>query len=621
MSLRSKAILVICVALLAVVAALYGTSRFILMSGLSRIEKYETEKSIQRTMSVLRETLSKEEAYAVDWAVWDDTYAFMEDKNANYIERNLDFATFENFNLNLMLFIDSSGRLVFGKAVALDTSKEVPVPPQLLDDTARLQLLGNQSALPGNTSGIVLLNEGPMMIASQPILKSDYSGPARGTLIFGHYLDSGELDRIGQLTLSNVALSRADAITTPDFQTAFKSLSAQESIVVQTLTARSIAGYSLVKDIHGIPALVLRVNVPRDAYLLGQNSIIYYILSVLVIGLLAAAAAIFVINKQILSRFTVMVNGLNKIITTGDTAIRLPISGNDELTMVARTMNGLLASLGEASAELRAREERYRLLAEDVQKLYQEEKRLRQELQTEVKKRIEYTRGLVHELKTPITPIIAAAELLLEEIREPPLDNLVKSISRSAANLDRRIDELLDTARSEVSMLRLHPESIDVTTLLRDVASEMRLVAQHGKQSLVLGIPASLPMVVADKDRIRQVLLNLLSNAIKYTPPGGKITLSAEHDDTNLIISVSDTGHGINEEQQKHLFEPYYRVEDGRELLSGLGLGLYLAKSLVELHGGRIWVKSEKNKGSTFSFSLPLASAVKEAEAEPGEKR
>lgn len=506
MSLRTKAILVICIALIAVVAALYGTSRFILMSGLSRIEKYETEQNVQRATNVLSETISEKETDVVDWAVRDDTYAFVEDANDEYVERNLADETFVNVNINLMLFINSSGRVIFSKAFDLDNQKEVPAPPQLLDDTSRLQLLGSQSDAKSSISGIILLNEGPMMIASQPILKSDYSGPVRGTLIFGRYLDSAELNRFGQLTLSNITVSRVGSVIDTDFQTALKSLSAQNSVFIQTLTTRTIAGYTMIKDIRGTPALILRVKALRDAYRLGQNAILYYIISALVIGLLAAAVVISIVEKQILSRFNPMLNSLNKIITVGDATICLPISGNDEITLVARTMNGLLASLEESSAELKAREERYRLLAEGVQRLYQEEKSLRQALQTEITKRIEYTRGLVHELKTPITPIIAATELLLEEIREPPLDSLVKSISRSAANLNRRIDELLDMARSEVALLRLNLDSFNVTTLLREVVSEMTPVALRSSQSLVLDIPPSLPMLEADKDRIRQVL-------------------------------------------------------------------------------------------------------------------
>ncbi len=605
MSLRTKAVLIICIALIAVVASLYGTSRFILMNGLSRIEQYETETSLLRTTNILSKTITDEEADVARRAAWDDTYAFIQDGNEAYIDRNLADAAFISLRVNVMLYVNSSGIVVFSKGFDLAGGKEMPIPHQLLDDTSRAQLVGNESEVQASISGIILLPEGPMMIASHPILKSDYTGPSRGRLIFGRFLDATEVNRFSQLTLSDVSMSRSDSVVDADFRSVLPSLF-DNPVVVKTLSTKTIAGYTLINDIQGNPALILRTVLPRDAYILGQNAVAFYIISVLIIGLLATVAAVFTIEKQILSRFSAMLNGLNRIIKTGDTTVRLPVSGNDELTLVSRTMNGLLSSLEESSTELRAREEKYRLLAEDVQRLYQEEKILRQQLQTEITKRIEYTRGLVHELKTPITPILAAAELLLEEIREPPLDNLVKSISRSAANINRRIDELLDMARSEVAMLSVNPEPTDMSILLREVVGEMMLVARNNSQSLVLEIPQTLPLAEADKDRVKQVLLNLLNNAIKYTPPRGKISVNAQRDAAILVISVSDSGPGMTAEQQEHLFEPYYRIDDSRQKLSGLGLGLYLSKSLIELHGGHIWVQSEKNKGSTFSFSLPV---------------
>lgn len=604
MSLRTKAILGICIAVIASVGSLYATSRFILMNGLSRIENYQTEKNAYRVFNFLTGSLAKQESGAVDWAIWDDTYAFMSDANQAYIDRNLMDSTFSTLNLNLMLFIDPSGKIVFGKAFDLEREEETGIPPQLLDAETRSQIFGSRNATSG-LSGIIMLKEGPMMVAAEPILKSDYTGMVKGTLLFGRFLDAGELNGYGRLTLSDIAIRRIDNPSDMDFRQAMNSL-IHQPVVTQILDSKTIAGYILVRDIHGDPAFILRTSEPRDAYILGQSSIVYFIVSAIGIGLLAILTIFFVADKQVMSRFNAMLSGLNKIIKSGDTTVRIPASGNDELTLVARTMNGLLASLEESSAELRTREERYRRLAEDVQKLYQEEKRLREELQAEINKRIEYTHGLVHELKTPITPILAASELLLEEIHEPPLDNLVKSINRSAESLNRRIDELLDIARSEVSMLSINVEPVDINAILNEVLSEMNPVAQYNKHSLITEIAPLLPWVDADKDRIRQVVLNLLNNAIKYTPSGGEISLNARRDAANLIISVSDTGPGMSVEQKQRLFEPYYRVADIRQKLSGLGLGLYLSKSLVQLHGGSIWADSEIGKGSTFSFSLPI---------------
>jgi PAS domain S-box-containing protein len=248
-----------------------------------------------------------------------------------------------------------------------------------------------------------------------------------------------------------------------------------------------------------------------------------------------------------------------------------------------------------------------------LQQLYEQERKLRQELEAEMKRRVEFTRALAHELKTPLTPVMASSELLVAELRAEPLLSLAKNINRGASNLNNRIDELLDLARGEIGMLQLKPELVDLLKLLREVAGDMTPVASSHGQSLVLELPPSLPLAWADEGRLRQVVLNLLNNASKFTPEGGKIILRAREDDANLIVEVQDTGRGITIEEQQRLFEPYHRLESDREHLSGLGLGLALCKTLVELHGGRIWVQSQAGKGSIFGFSVPLEADGKQA--------
>ena len=134
----------------------------------------------------------------------------------------------------------------------------------------------------------------------------------------------------------------------------------------------------------------------------------------------------------------------------------------------------------------------------------------------------------------------------------------------------------------------------------------MTEVTSRQGQSLIVDLPASLPLIRADEGRLRQILQNLLNNALKLTTGGGEITLRAREKGAELIVEVKDTGPGIAKQMQERIFDPYYRVEADRQRLSGLGLGLALCKKLVELHGGRIWVESEKGKGSIFSFSIPL---------------
>jgi PAS domain S-box-containing protein len=246
-----------------------------------------------------------------------------------------------------------------------------------------------------------------------------------------------------------------------------------------------------------------------------------------------------------------------------------------------------------------------KLANQKLEALYQREKALREELQVEIRSRTEFTRALVHELKTPLTPIMASSELLVEELTTEPLLGLARNVNRGAENMNRRVDEMLDLARGEVGMLKVNINPVDPARLLNEIKKYMEPMANNSAQSLTLDIPPRLPVVMADDDRVHQILFNLISNSLKYSLPGGHVRITAHQLDDELVIEVHDTGRGMSLEDQEKLFQPYYRIE-GREHLSGLGLGLALSKKLVELQNGRIWVYSRKGEGSIFSFTLPL---------------
>jgi len=241
-----------------------------------------------------------------------------------------------------------------------------------------------------------------------------------------------------------------------------------------------------------------------------------------------------------------------------------------------------------------------------LRQAYDEEVKLRRDLQAEMERRVEFTRALVHELKTPLTPVLASSELLIEELQQEPFLSLARNINRGALSLEEKVDELLDLARGEIGMLRLKLKQIDPSPLLRSIADDMSPLVSSQGQSLILDISEPLPLVTVDENRLRQVIQNLLNNACKFTPEGGTIILRTKRRGTRLVIEVEDTGPGIPLEEQLLIFEPYYRARSGQIHSGGLGLGLPLCKTLVELHGGQMWVKSQENKGSIFGLSLPL---------------
>ena len=728
MTLRKKALLIIGGVLISTVSLVYVASRFTLIEDLLEIEAYTTHQNVEQAIGALSFVLSDLEANTTDWASWDDTYAFIEDPDNEYIQSNLVDETFINLRLNLMMFIHHSGQVVFSKAFDLSDEEEVAIPPEMQKYLSEEGLFQDRPGTETGTSGIIILDEAPMLISSKPILTSDDQGPSRGTLIFGRYLDSTEIKRLSQMIFFPLTIQRIDDIRThPAFQDALPSLQEGAPIFVQPLSSQHIAGYALIKDIFGKPALVMRVDIPRDIYQAGQASVAYHILLLLGIGLLTAGIAMLIIQKQILSRFANLIKGINRISTSGDISARISMGGTDELSMVAGTINGMLGALQQSGSVLRESDERLAsfmssatdsfsiwdseinlveinevgigmfppgtrkediigksslelvpniketgrydkymeviktgkslTLADDIaphpkfgnihlstrvfkvgdglgiiatditkrkkderelqksegklRRLYQHEKDLRQKLEEEISKRVEFTRALVHELKTPITPVLASSELLIEELPKGPLVGLVKNINQGALNLNRRIDELLDLAKSELGTIELNPELKDPLQILNNIVESVTPMAQRNRLSLNFESPPSVSSVWIDEDRFRQIVLNLLNNALKFTPEGGRVTLKAGEEDANLIVEVQDTGRGISKKEQERIFEPYHKMESDRARLSGLGLGLSLAKNLVELHGGRIWVKSRKGNGSTFGFSIPLTGAVR----------
>jgi len=221
---------------------------------------------------------------------------------------------------------------------------------------------------------------------------------------------------------------------------------------------------------------------------------------------------------------------------------------------------------------------------------------------------------LRHELKTPLTSIIAAAGLLVEELEEngeESYQKLARNIMHNAGVLETRLADLLDVIKTGSGRLSLDLEPLDMKSLLEGVCWQVSPLLQSKEQKMTLDLPGSLPLVRGDGPRLEQAVLNLVTNAAKFTQERGAITLRARGNDDRLIVEVIDNGVGIPTESQAKLFQPYSRVNADRQSHPGLGLGLALAKQIVELHQGKIWVESEPGKGSTFAFFLPVEKGKK----------
>ena len=230
--------------------------------------------------------------------------------------------------------------------------------------------------------------------------------------------------------------------------------------------------------------------------------------------------------------------------------------------------------------------------------------------------RDEVLRIVAHDLRNPLNTILLSAGVLgellgLSSEGHPAEKRQLDMIRRSVHRADRLIQDLLDVARLEAGQLAVQPTPQPAAALVQEAVELPRALADEKRIRLEAELPDSIPQVAADRDRILQVFSNLIDNAIKFTPEGGRITVRAKPGVGEVVFSVQDTGSGIPEEQRARLFDPFWQARRARR--AGAGLGLAIARGIVQAHGGRMEVESEVGKGTTMSFTVPTAERQRRA--------
>jgi len=221
----------------------------------------------------------------------------------------------------------------------------------------------------------------------------------------------------------------------------------------------------------------------------------------------------------------------------------------------------------------------------------------------------EFVSLVSHELRTPLTSIKGYVDLLIDgdagEVTEEQMEFL-EIVKSNSDRLVMLVNDLLDVSRIEAGRINLRLQPVDLAGSIDEVATSLRPLMEQKGQSLRLELPEDLPNVMADRDRLVEIVTNLLSNAHKYTLEGGSVTVRARAVIDEVQVEVSDTGVGMTPDERDKLFTKFFRAQNpATQNVSGTGLGLNIVKSLVEKQGGRIWVTSEPTKGSTFTFTIP----------------
>ncbi len=355
MTLRRKTLSMVGFILLGLIAALYFTSRRILLGSFASLEENDTRQNVERARDALAAQAGSIDNKLSDWSDWDDSYRFIEDENREYIESNLNDKTMAGLRLNFMVFLNRSGRIVFRNGFDLTANISIPSPAGLLNQLSP----GAPLLRPGEEGqprhGVLLLPEQPILLAVHPILRSSGEGPSRGTMIFGVFLDASFLSRLSEITHLSISMRPFAEESLPrDFQQARSAFAAGDRIVVHPLDEDRIAGFALIRDMFQQPCLILKVECDRGIYRHGLASLRYFMFALLFAGFVFGAGSLLLLEKSILARLGRLAKSVGRIGAVSDFSIRVPVEGRDEIAELATTVNETLENLEKSHSLLQA---------------------------------------------------------------------------------------------------------------------------------------------------------------------------------------------------------------------------------------------------------------------------
>ncbi len=303
MELRTKTLLVIGLSLACLIGALYLATQTILLDGFVQLELTNAREQVQRVHNTLMDEIDNLSAATQDYAFWNDTYNFIQNPNESYIQEQLFPLVMERYQFDVVLFVNLESQIVFGRTSGPRGQSQASIPSGMEAYLAPGSLLVSHPNPESRISGLLLLPENPLLVASMPILTSDMQGPVRGALIWGRYLDAAEVARLANMVRLPLTVYRADTSLLPaDFQIAQTALIDAQTVFAQPLGDSVVAGYTRLDDLYGAPALILRADLPRNIYMQGQTAISYFMLFLLIAGLGFGTATIIAIERLVSSR-------------------------------------------------------------------------------------------------------------------------------------------------------------------------------------------------------------------------------------------------------------------------------------------------------------------------------
>lgn len=592
MSLGKKSLILFLVLGLAICVGSYLALRVSVLPAFEEFEHQATEEALARVNGMLDADLHALEIMNIEYSAWDDTYEFVLGELPGYLEDNLDPAYWHSIDIDLMAIVDERGNRLFAWLGDPADGAEIPLADEISAALQPGSLLATHESPTDYVSGLLRVDGGLLQVVSYPILTSDGGGPSVGALVTGQILNRVRLEDLGRRTTSDPSIHVIGDKSLPThIVSAFRNIQDPDAETAVVTYGQHVHGLKVIRDLFGNPAAVLEIRQPRQISRIGANAIRTAMILLAAGSLGFLLAALFFIQKLIVSPVRELTEKIRKIKYTGELEFDAGDPRSDEVGVLESNFAELTSGLGKTRAELEA---------------------ARDEALSMSQAKSEFLARMSHEIRTPMNGVLGMTELLQNTRLDDKQKRFAKTIYSSAESLLHIINDILDLSKIEAGKLELDIAPFNLRHMVEE-SLELMADSAHRKDLELVGVITddTHTLVEGDALRLRQVLINLLSNAVKFTDRGEIIVRVNEEEGSPDYVfyrfEIEDTGVGISPENAAKIFEPFTQ-EDGSTTrrYGGTGLGLSICTQLLELMDGEIGVDSKVGLGTTFWFTVRL---------------
>ena len=617
--------------ILFIMAVLYAVSvflvyRYIILPGFLSLEVDEARKNIRRPIQAIEREIDHLKSFVHDWAAWTETYEFIETKSQDYVEANIPYSSFHDNRINLILFCDINGEIVWKGMYDLKTKqplKIAEIPEKSFSSKDRLISWPNSEKNLAElaVSGIMMTAYGPMLTVSRPVLTNDNEGPIRGSVIMGRFLTTEIVKKLARQTEVNFTVLPAEKFNDESGVTTNTIMTAENKIYLYVADRNLLKGFSLMIDIDKEPAIIINAMMKRDIAEKGYTIMKYSVVSVIVAGLIIFIAMFIILDITTVRPISLMAKHTHEVGRTGNMSARLDFSRKDEIGSLARRLDSMLEQLEQARATLIEQSYYAGLggLASDI----------------------------LHNTRNILTPVSGKLNAIMSECNAIPADTIEKAIKEleQGGSSEERSESLIrylnlsvrhflnmsGAAKEQLTEIAGHIAEIEHMLNDIDAYSRLQLSSEFvnpydlienavasisGKYTQNLSINISekvfrLPSFHVERVTTGTVLTTLLNYVTR------RINISGSNDTAGIDIDAFEetkggapfihiiiTGNGfmVTREELDCLFR---REEDGRHS-DGQLIGLHWCSNVISAAGGRLAaLTGEGGQGIVFHLTLP----------------